>query len=193
MRAAARFSIVAYCALAALASVGFAALESRVGSPAKRLLLFILTVVLIAVEYGSGPMITSVVAQEPSSIYKTLRGLGPGVVVELPLPRLDALPGQEAIYELWSIDHWFPLVNGYSGYYPPEYFATVLRMYRFPDAMSLSRLEALGVRYIIVHRAFLPRDQFEPLLARMIARPELKVQGRFTDPIDQAVLFQLVR
>jgi len=148
---------------------------------------------LLAIEYGSAPMLLTDVAQKPASLHRMLRTLPPGVVLELPLPRADRLPGREAVYEFWSINHWSPLVNGYSGYYPPEYFATIARMQTFPNAMALSRLKALGVRYIVVHRAFYEREQYLGVIRLMLARPELKLNGRFEDPLDEAVLFELAR
>ena len=49
---------------------------------------------------------------------------------------LDRLPGHEAVYQFWSANHWRPLVNGYSGYYPQTYFDTLFAMVRFPDDES---------------------------------------------------------
>ena len=74
-----------------------------------------------------------------------------------------------------------------------DLIATIERMRTFPDAMSLSRLRALGVRYIVVHRAFYEREQYLGVIRLMIARPELRLIGRFEDPLDEAVLFELSR
>jgi len=191
LRAAARFSIIAFGALAVLAASGFAAIESRLRSEAARQSLLFGVLLLVAVEYGSAPMTLTPVPQRAASVYKTIRGLGRGPILELPLPHMDELPGHEAIYEFWSIEHWFPLVNGYSGYYPPDYFATILRMMVFPDAMSISRLQALGVKYIIVHADFYAPEEYKSLLRRMVERPELKAIGRFEDPVGVADLFEL--
>jgi hypothetical protein len=175
-----------------LAAIGFAFVEQRLHSR-RRMGALIAVVMLLALEYASAPMVLTAVDPKVTSVYKTIRGLGPGIILELPLPALNRLPGDEAMYEFWSINHWNRLVNGYSGYYPPEYIRTVVRMRTFPDAMALSRLEALGVRYIVVHRAFFKRDEYGALLTKMVARPELKVQGAFEDALDEATLFELVR
>ena len=66
------------------------------------------------------------------------------------MPCLAAKP----IYMFWSITHWQPLVNGYSGYYPPEFAETVVRTENFPDDQSLLQLSNIGVRYVVVHRSF---------------------------------------
>ena len=176
-----------------LAGFGFARLETRLTADGTRCMAMFGTLLLLAVEYGSAPMSLTDVAHKPASLHRMLRALPAGVVLDLPLPRVDRLPGRDAIYEFWSINDWYPLVNGYSGYYPPEYFATIERMRTFPDAMSLSRLRALGVRYIVVHRAFYEREQYLGVIRLMIARPELRLIGRFEDPLDEAVLFELSR
>ena len=43
-----------------------------------------------------------------------------------------ALPGDDAEYAYMSTFHWFPLVNGYSGMYPPSYLARLERLATFP-------------------------------------------------------------
>ena len=73
------------------------------------------------------------------------------------MPRTDRLPEWDAIYESWSVNHWHPLVNGYSGYYPPGYVRTIEVMGTFPDDQSIARLRALNVRFIVLHRSL-----FEP-------------------------------
>ena len=122
--------------------------------------------------------------QPPSTpnVYKTIRAQGPGVVLELPLARLDALPGREAVYMFWSIVHWHPLVNGYSGYYPPEFSEVAVRTEGFPDDRSLEELALVGVRYIVVHKAFYDGDQFRSLLLRILDKRALQPLGVYPDP-----------
>jgi hypothetical protein len=87
------------------------------------------------------------------------------------------------------VGHWHPLVNGYSGYYPPQYVETVVRTEHFPDDRSFAQLRHLGVRYIIVHRDFYPPDQYVALMAAMLQRPELRHYGTFPAPSGAAELF----
>ena len=44
---------------------------------------------------------------------------------------------------------------------------------------------------LLNHRAFYEREQYLGVIRLMLARPELKLNGRFEDPLDEAVLFEL--
>ena len=69
--------------------------------------------------------------------------------------------------------------------------ATIQQMQTFPDDASIDRLKTLGVRYIVVHRAFYEPAEHASLLERMLARRQLKPTGRYRDPAGQAELFEL--
>jgi len=56
-----------------------------------------------------------------------------------------------ARYVYFSIYHWHPLVNGYSGYTPPSYEEIVRKLHGFPSEESVTLLKAIGVRRVIVH------------------------------------------
>jgi hypothetical protein len=127
------------------------------------------------------------------NVYKTIRAQGPGVILELPLARLDALPGREAVYTFWSITHWHPLVNGYSGYYPPEFSEMVVRTEGFPDDRSLEELAFVGVHYVVVHKGFFDAEQYSSLLRRMVAQPALQPLGIYPDPSGSAALFAFAK
>jgi hypothetical protein len=53
---------------------------------------------------------------------------------------------------LQALGHGHPLVNGYSGFFPPDAERVVLLLRRFPDASSLRMLREHGVRYVIVDK-----------------------------------------
>jgi hypothetical protein len=190
LRSPSRFGILACCAIAMLAGFGARALLAR-GSRFGWGLSASL-VLLVALDDGTTGMNLMDLPYQPSrtsNVYKTIRAQGPGVVLELPLARLDALPGREAEYMFWSIAHWHPLVNGYSGYYPPEFSEFVDRTDGFPDDRSLEELALVGVRYIVVHEAFYDADGYRSLLARMMEQPALQPLGNYPDPSGSAALF----
>jgi hypothetical protein len=120
-----------------------------------------------------------------------LRKLEPGVLLELPLPALDRLPGHEPDYLVWSLWHFFPLVNGYSGYYPPSYLDTAFRLMTFPTPGSVARLRGLNVRYVIVHRAFYDEERYSQLKLRIENSREFKPLGSYLDSVGEANLFEL--
>ena len=78
-------------------------------------------------------------------VYRILAHQPRGVVAEFPVPRADALPGDDAEYAYMSTFHWFPLVNGYSGIYPPSYLARLEQLAGFPDDRSIRQLRRDGV------------------------------------------------
>ncbi len=54
---------------------------------------------------------------------------------------------------LYSLDHKKQLVNGYSGFYPPEWERLVSDLTTdFPSNVLEKRLNERGVNYIIVHK-----------------------------------------
>ena len=197
LRAPSRFSIVVCCAVAVLAAFGAQVVFEKLRSRLTRWHAMVLPalLLLLCVEYantGMNLMDLSRWAAAQPTVYRAMSSAGPGAVAELPMPTPDTLPGQDTDYELFSLEHWHPLVNGYSGYYPPAYVRTLALMRSFPDEASIERLQALGVRYVIVHCAFFKtQDSCGRLLSRMGARSELSPYGKFTDAEGPAYLFVL--
>ena len=68
-----------------------------------------------------------------------------GVVAEFPMPMPDTLPGHEPRYAYMSTFHWMPLLNGYSGYYPPSYLTRLSSLRTFPRC--LHRCAASAARH----------------------------------------------
>jgi hypothetical protein len=196
LRAPARFAILAQCAIAVLAGFGLRDVQDRWSARASGGLLsapLILTL-LLAAEYSNRPLaLEPVRPPDPATpdVYRMIRTLGPGVVLELPLPTLSSLPGREATYAFWSAAHWNKLVNGYSGYFPQVYAETLNVMEAFPDTASVARLTRLDVRYIVVHHAFVEDDRRERLLRAMGADAALERVGMFRDAVGPATLFVL--
>jgi hypothetical protein len=148
-RAPARFAILAFCALAVLAGIGYEYLERIVSAALIRKGLLVAVLVAVGLESGSGPMyLVDVPALTPvPDVYKFLKSRDRSVVLELP-------SFLTAEYMYWSATHWKPLVNGYSGYQPPDYSETMRLMETFPDEESMARLRQLDVRYVLVHESF---------------------------------------
>jgi hypothetical protein len=192
LRSSARFAIVASCALAVLAALGAQAITDRVRR--RRAAVIPLALLLMTADALNRPLwVSASDLLSPSSIYTVIRSAGAGVVIELPLPSLNRLPGRDPFYSLWSLQHWHPLVNGYSGYYPPDYVRTLVRMESFPDDASLAGLRAHDVRYIVVHKAFYEPERYTDLLLRMASQPDLRPWGTYKDVMDDAALFVLER
>jgi hypothetical protein len=195
-RALARFAMMAACAVAILAAFGAEVLLRRVGEARARAALAVTFFLLLAADHAQHRMLLMPIAAEaPNSytVYKAIRTLGTAPVIELPGPKLNQLPGREAFYTFWSIGSWHPLVNGYSGYFPPEFVRTAVSMEHFPDDRSLAHLRHLGVRYIIVHRDFYALDDYSALMTRLRARSDVRHYGTYPAPSGAAELFLIER
>ena len=192
-RSLSRFAVVVSCALAMLAAVGVARLEAAIGSSAWRRAVMLGLTALLLIDYGNTAMgLTPADPVEPPDVYKVIRGAEAGVILELPMPDLDRLPGWDPYYQAWSLWHWRPLINGYSGYYPRDYLLTAMRMKVFPEDGTIDRLRAHKVRYVIVHRAFYDQERYAALMLRLAVRPEFKPWGAYKDSVGTADIFELL-
>jgi hypothetical protein len=127
------------------------------------------------------------VPKDVPDVYKALKSFDRSVVIEFPIVDWDLTP----FYMYWSAAHWDPLVNGYSGYRPADYSATLDFMQTFPDDESVSRLRELHVRYILVHGFFYKAADYADLLLQAAQRPDLVPHGAFHDWVGQTQIFEL--
>ena len=80
-----------------------------------------------------------------------LRRLPPGPVIEMPYFAGDGQLHGHAQYMLNSTSHWFPLINGYSDYLPPDFLDTRSILERFPSAEAFKVLKGRQPRYAVFH------------------------------------------
>ena len=186
-RAPARLAILVCCALSVLAAFGVQYLQARAPGTRWRRTVLIAALVFVAVESGSAPMRLLAVPRAVPDVYKVLKSLDPSVVIEFPIVDWDLTP----FYMYWSAAHWDPLVNGYSGYRPADYAATLDYMQTFPDDESIWRLRELHVRYILVHGFFYKPSDYADLLLQAAQRPDLIPHGAFRDWAGQTQIFEL--
>lgn len=190
LRAPARFGIFAVFFLAALAAFGYALVESMLRPAARRVLAVVAVGVLIA-EYWVAPLGLVRYPNAAPPLYAWLAQQPAGVVAEIPMPIPRELAGAEPEHTYMSTFHWHPLVNGYSGYFPPSYVHRIERMRGFPDGRAFAQLFKDGVRYLIVHPHLYPRDRRVEVLETLAARPELIHLGRFDAARGEAYVFRI--
>ena len=65
-----------------------------------------------------------------------------------------------------STDHWQPLVNGYSGFQPPSFYANAAVLQSFPGDEAFTRMRQLGVTHIVVNGGQMPPGTLEALATR---------------------------
>ena len=166
LRVPARFGMIAGLFLSVLAGYGAAALgrRRRVGLP-----LVLVACALVLVESWAAPIAVNQrwadfnhqevvlphglpARADFPPVYRFLRTLPAGApVVEFPFGEYPI----ELRYMYFSTAHWHPLLNGYSGGFPPLYLAnrtTLRRVLTNPD-QAWAALARSGAAYAVVHEA----------------------------------------
>lgn len=87
----------------------------------------------------------------------------------------------------YGLEHGRPLLNGYSGFFPPRYLELKAAMATFPDARSLQLLEDNGAQYCLIQRKDHSRAELE---RHPLARKRLK--WRFGDNRANVDLYELL-
>lgn len=191
LRATARASMLGYCALALLAGFGVRLLRDRWPRRLRTLAPGFVVLTALSIEYGSAPM-RLMPAPETAAVYRMLRQLPRGPVAEFPMPRRNTGSGYDTLYMFSSLVHWFPLVNGYSGFIPAHYLETQSLMASFPDQASIDHLKHLGTRYVIVHEHGYTPEAYLTIIIGLRARADVVPFGRYGDVQGlQAELFEL--
>jgi hypothetical protein len=159
LRAPARFDALVMLSLAVLTGYGVASLQRGTGQGWKPAVLAGL-VVLESLVWPAARVEPVPVGDQVPPVYRWLaesaveeggesRRARPDPILELPMaftpggPRLD--------YQYLSTYHWRTTPDGYSGFIPPKHGQIVYEMERFPSERSVSLLQALGVRHVVVH------------------------------------------
>jgi hypothetical protein len=173
--------------VAVLAAYGYQLLVARWSPPKRRAMLAVVGVLLL-VEYRASPALEPYVSSAPP-LYRALAGQPRGVVLELPVPRVNEMPGDEARYAYLSTFYWFPLVNGYSGFFPASYLERLDRLRHFPDERSLRQIHADGVKYVIVHASGYSEIELSQISARLRALGMAEL-GTYSDGVAPAILFR---
>jgi hypothetical protein len=187
LRALARLGAFVLMFVAVLAAYGYrlvvAAQPSRV-----RTLVLIASAGFLLAEYH----VTLTFAPYPTEaplLYRALATQPRGLVIEFPVPQTNNLPGDDAQYAYMSSFHWFPLANGYSGFYPQSYLARLSRLRGFPGDTALRQLSADAVKYVVVHQGSYSETDLERIRTRLATIGIVQV-GTFPDGDSLAMLFR---
>ena len=190
LRAPARFGVLVLLSIAVLAGLGTARIVKA--RPRSAVWLVTAATLFCLVEYWSGPVGDRPNQQTPTEAHRFLASQPPGtVVLEMPVPTLGGLWRYETMYQIRSIHHWQPLVNGYSGFAPPEYQRTLESLRGFPDAESIERLRELKVRFILLNRVYYTGEEFTALIVRVADSPAFGPPRSFGEGNDQIIIVEL--
>lgn len=100
-----------------------------------------------------------------------------GPVLELPM----SADQPDVWYTFFGTRHWQPLVNGWSGFVPPGTIELKRALDAFPDARTVSMLQGLEVRHVVVHLWQFPQDRQAALKQRLDATQQLKLVNQAGD------------
>jgi hypothetical protein len=167
---AARFSVIVGLTLSVLAGFGAQRLLDLCRTRASRRAVLALLVGAIAVDLWPRLELEHVWDQPPS-IYGRLAPSTTVVLAEFPFRWHSAF--DEFPYEYFSLWHWLPMVNGYSGFTPVSYEKFVERLEHFPDPDSLDALRGRGVTHVSVNCALYNNpDGCRELVQMLDERPD---------------------
>ena len=173
IRVPSRFTLLTLLGLSVLAGLGLDRWLAR--RPANyRTVLASAGIAMLVVEFASFPLPAPsyplTLPPIDEWIAEKAQTTGPFAIVELPVPdpRDPARAARwHSTYMLHSRAHWQKLVNGYSGFTPPEQDALFRKLVNFPDEASLEALEQLEVSYAVMHRGAYRDEEWEGLQARL--------------------------
>jgi hypothetical protein len=189
LRVPARFGAIVLCALSVLAAFGTAALLNSMRSTRARRLTIVALCAAMLVEYSTALTLQSV-RPTPTGTHRWLARQPRGPVAELPMPRLDALPGRDAERQYASHWHWQPLVNGYSGYYPRSYVVLLYLLSVFPRGGWIDHLLNRGARVVVLHEREMNPATLAEALRRLELDPRMRRVARFPDLEDPTWVYE---
>ena len=190
LRAPARFGVLVLLSVATLASIGAARLYQR--WPRLAPLVSTGLTLLCLTEYWSSPIAVRRYDARPGEVYTWLAGHPPGtVVLELPAPTGKTLWLREPAYQLRSIHHWQPLVNGYSAFAPEPYVQLINELPDFPERHVIAALREIGVKYILVHREYFQAEDFDRLMQKVESSTRVRPVRTFGDGDGRVVVLEL--
>ncbi|PYQ48719.1 MAG: hypothetical protein DMF59_15220 [Acidobacteria bacterium] len=170
IRVPARWAAIAYVGLAMLVAVGSAVIARR------RLWLNGLVAIAFLIELWSAPVQWYAAPTRVPPIYRWIAERRPHAIIELPMS-----PEREYVALLHATAHHVPMVNGISGFAPPEYIRIAALAEQWSDAL-VDELRRIGVTHIIIHADALDAAG-NGWMARAVSANKIALQRRFDDDL----------
>jgi hypothetical protein len=151
-----------------------------------------LVTLLCLLEYWSAPVTVRSFDSRPSAAHAWLAQNTPGsVVLELPAPTANTLWLYESSYQVGSISHWQPLVNGYGAFPPGRYLQLLNELPRFPERDVIDALQRINVRFILINRGMYAPGEFDRLMAAVVSSSRLWPSRSFGEGQNQTLVVEL--
>ena len=175
IRVPARFDMLVTLTLAVLAAYGASRVLSRVTTRTARFVVVAALTGLLMVDswprYDTMPM-----WEAPPSIYQSLPANA--ILFEFPVhPPADRFL-ENVVYMYFSMWHWRPMVNGYSGFNPQQYGETLLGTRGFPSPPALVYLKSAGVTHVTVHCRYWDGTVCEAVMRQLDGEARVKRVAR---------------
>jgi hypothetical protein len=190
LRAPARFGVLVQLSLAVLAGFGIERLCTAITNTCLRGLLLGVLLLGVVVECRAHPPLRPV--EPPSRVYAWLRRQPLAPVLEYPVPdpgRLDV--SHDVTYMVNSIEAWYPLLNGQSGFFPQSYLKLLIVLRRFPRQDSVDYAARMGARYILVHERYMP-DKYRSVTSELGALPNVELVAVYAEGDHEVAIYRLV-
>lgn len=138
-----------------------------------KLIISLLIILLTCLEFNFPMKYVSVnTTSEFPNEYRFLKETSPNsIIIVMPIYNWSMSPyaGVETLREYYSTLSFNKMVNGFSGFSPPEWEAMVTDMIvNFPSPQTLKKIEEMRVDYVIVHT-----DEYERM-----AKDNYKIRGK---------------
>jgi hypothetical protein len=148
IRVPARGIVLFHIGLGMLAALGLSALRSRFIGRAARFAVSAALLGLAIAEYAAFPLVVFWTDPRPAPVYRWMaRAPFAGAAIEFPFG-LD----YDIEYVFRSVSHFRPIINGYSGFFPPHYDALNALFEQRPiPAEVWGDIERLGARLVVYH------------------------------------------
>jgi len=190
LRSPARFGVLVLLSIAVLAAIGAARAYQR--WPRFAPMISVALTLLCLGEYWSSPIAVRGYDRRPSEAHAWLAQQPPGsVTLELPAPTGPTLWLYETEYEVRSIAHWQPLVNGYSAFPPEQYVRLINELPRFPERDVILRLREIGVKYILINRRRYTAEAFDRVMHEIEASSRVSIVRAFGGAEERVVILAL--
>lgn len=183
IRAAPRFAVIAYAGMIVFVALGAAALIARRKyklTTAAVLLTLAIIDVMPVIRWESAP-------DRTPAVYRWLAKQQTGPVIEWPVEH-----GATFQYLLGAAVHRVPLLNGTSGFEPPEHrgLREAWEQKRYDDLLAQS--EKYGAKILIVHAHRVPPETREAI-RKALAEGRLQYLQRFDHAIEGDFVFAIAR
>lgn len=149
LRAPARFSAVVGLTLAILTGFGARRVLRWHRSRAYAHAAFAALIALVMIDAWPALELRPV-WEQPPAFYERIAGRPDAVLAEFPMAAEKDTPANLP-FMYFSLWHWRPMVNGYSGFSPRSYGTLVADTSAFPDPGAIAALRQRGVTHVTVN------------------------------------------